>query len=347
MLRINIKVGLVTLFFIIIAVPLALSITRTISDTHDDIDTFIVNSNGNIWEDNGSNIQAAINDLNPELPAGYAGYGGTHGYVWLPGNKTFIIDSTLTIERRVTLDMRGSTIVPSGDFDVIEMRKASQLRNGIINVSSVNDFDHATITFRATDGIGIKDQLTIVSDIELISDGLRGKGIYLLTEGSDTQYIVALFHDIKTREFEYGIFINHTGTGDAYINGNMFSNVFGYGDKYFITLYEEQQEVSGNYFQNVQCNCTSDTEYIIWNNGQGNVFDNVVAYNWDNNGGTRASYNFSTQGVGNEGGDALFISFRGGSEDLKVGNWVKWGNSYTILDLEKSNLTIWHLYEEG
>jgi len=341
-------IALIFLVFVLIAVPLVFSATRTITHTHDDLDTFIRNSNGNYWEATGANIQAAINDLNPEIPPGYGGYGGTHGYVWLPGNTNFTIDSTLVIKKRVTLNMGGSTIIPSGNFDVIKLRTSSQLRNGVIDVSSVSNFDRATISFNATDGFGITDHLAIVSDMELISDGLRGRGVYLNTEGSADQHIIAIFHGIKTREFKYGILINLTGTGDDWINGNIFSDIEGHGDKYFITLLEQDQdEVAGNYFENVRCYCTNDTEYVVWNNGQGNVFDNVVAFDWDSNGGTRASYNFSTSGIGNSGGDHLFISFVGGGNNLSVGSYAKWSNAYTILNLENSSLKTGHVYEEG
>lgn len=336
----------VMLALTLLSIPAAMSLTRTISDSHDDMASFIVNSNGNYWEATSSNIQAAIDDLHPQIPIN-GGYGGTLGFVWLPSGRNFTTDSTLVIGRSVILDMQGSTIIPSGNFDVIKMRDSSQLRNGVINVSSVGNFDKSAITFNATDGFSIKEHLSMVKNMELVSGGLRGKGIYLNTEGSADQCIIATFRDIKTREFEYGILINHTGTGDAFINGNIFSNIEGYGDKYFITFYEEQQEVTGNYFQNVRCYCTNNTEYVVWNNGQANSFDNIVAYNWDSNGGTRASYNFSTTGIGNSGGNQLFISLRGGGEDLSVGSWAKWSNSYSILDLGNSSLKAGKVYQEG
>lgn len=325
----EIKACLFALLFILIAIPTAWSVTRILSDTQDTAETFIKNTNGNYWEATASNVQVAIDDLN-----------NNSGTVWLPGGVTFTILSTLVIEEDAALDMGGSTIVPSSNFDVIEMTVGSQLRNGIINVSSVVTFDKAVITFRATDGIGFSKKTPRVHNMKLISDGLRGKGVYLHTEGTANQFIEGTeFYNIKTNEFEYGIVINHTGT-NGYINGNGFSNIMGYGDKYFITLYEEQAEASGNFFHNVQCNCTNNTEYIVWNNGQGNTFDTVIAYNWDNNGGTRASYNFSEPGIGHDGGDQCFVSFRGGSDDLAFGTWNSTTNRYTVLDFENSSLTI-------
>lgn len=319
------------------------SVTRSISAARDNMDSQICNSRGNYWEVSGANLQAAIDDLNVSAPP-HGGWGGPHGTVWLPANTAIIVDSTIVVEDYVTLDLQGSTISPSGDFDVVELRIGAQIRNGIIDVSSVSNFDHAAIAFRETDYAGVRNHMPRIHQMDLISEGLRGKGIHLHSVGSEAQTYIAEFYDIKTREFEYGILINHTGS-NAFLNGQLFSNIVGYGDKYFITVTESDSEAAGNHFQNLQCHCTSDTEYIIWNNGQGNVFDNVVAYNWDNNGGTRTSYNFAENrpGDGHYAADQCFLSFRGGSDDVAMGGWDSGGsdkNRYIVVDLEKSNLTL-------
>lgn len=331
------------------------SVTRIISASHDNMDALICNSNGNCWEPEGANIQTAIDGLNVSAPH-HAGYGGAHGTVWLPANTILTIPNTLVIENHVTLDMRGATIRPQGNFDVVELRIGSQLRDGIIDVSSVTNFNSAAITLRETDYMFLSKHTPRVFNMHLVSENLRGKGIYLHTEGTDAyQTVIAHFHNIKTREFEYGILINHTSTADAtYLNANMFSNIEGHGDKYFITLYESNPEVAGHYFQNVRCYCSSDTEYIVWANGQGNTFDNFVAYDWDNNGGTRASYNFSSEEITSGtpayhffGSDQCYLSIWGGEEDLDFASWAfydsgndRYRNRFTLLELKNSNLTL-------
>ena|GEM_PF-2763766 len=332
-LEIKLKAGFFAFLFLLVAVPVAWSVTRNITETQDTATAFIKNSKGNFWEANGSNIQLAIDDLEPE--------GGT---VWLPGGSNFSISSTLVLEKQTALDMGGSVITPSANFDVIEMGEGSQLKNGIINVSSVANFDSAAIKFGGLNETG--ESSPKVQNMELVSDGLRGKGIYLHTENSSGRIIGTYFDNIKTREFEYAVILNQTAANGS-VKGNTFSNIFGHGDKYFITVHEEQGEATGNYFRNAQCNCTDDTEYIIKNNGQGNVFNTVIAYNWDNNGGTRASYNFSEPGVGHGGGDQCFLSLFGGSEDLEFEERDSSTNRYTILDLEKSRLTIGYKTELG
>ena len=62
-LRTKIEVAFALLLLISIGAASVISLTRTISDSHDDVDTCIRNSNGNYWEAIGDNIQTAIDDL--------------------------------------------------------------------------------------------------------------------------------------------------------------------------------------------------------------------------------------------------------------------------------------------
>jgi len=177
----------------------------------------------------------------------------------------------------------------------------------------------------------------------LVSSSQRGKAVYLSTSGSATQYIsFAQVNNIQIEGFEYGIFINHAASsGDNYINGNMFTNINIYDTKYCIKVYEAKAEASGNYFENIKCYCTSITEYIIWNNGHGNQYDNIQAFNWNNNSGTRTSYNFTGPVyAGDWCGPAhsCYLCFRGGGNDISFPTWNQWYNAYTILDLEHGEL---------
>jgi len=335
-LRTKTKASLLVLLFILIVIPISLSLNRTITDTQDTFTTFIKNSNGNYWIANSSNVQVAIDEL-----------GSDGGIVWLPGSDNFTITSTLIIRDKIRLEMQGSTIAPSGDFDVISLRPGSQIKGGIINVSSVGTFDSSAITFNATDNYSFRNHISRIQDLELISASLRGTGILFATQGSTAQAIVNTeTNNVRMIDFEYGILLNNTGT-NAYIKSNTFSDIYGHGNKYFIKVFESQSAIEGNYFFNIQHNCTSNTEYIIWNNGRGNIYDTIIAYNWNNNSGAKVAYNFSTSGVGHEGADQIFLSFRGGSGDIAIGNWSVINNSYTILDYEAGNLTLGEVNELG
>ena len=113
---------------------------------------------------------------------------------------------------------------------------------------------------------------------------------------------------------------------------------------------EDYAEAAGNIFHNLECICTSDTECVIWNNGNGNIYDHVIAFNWDNNSGTRTSYNFSetapndTYGAGHQ----CYLQYWGGGDDIAVDAYVHWtvnANRWTFLNLENSTLLIGNVVE--
>jgi hypothetical protein len=66
--KISIKTKIETTILLIIVISMSVasvvSVTRTISNTHDDFDTFIHNTKGNYWEATGENLQNAVWDLN-------------------------------------------------------------------------------------------------------------------------------------------------------------------------------------------------------------------------------------------------------------------------------------------
>jgi len=132
--------GLATLSVLIVAFYLVGSVTRSISTVQDNEESLIRNSNGNYWEATGNNIQLAINDA------------GSKGIVWLPGGTTLIASSTVVLGQNALLDMGGARIVPSGNFNVIELRSGSMLSDGVIDVSSVTSFCQLCYTSRAAAG---------------------------------------------------------------------------------------------------------------------------------------------------------------------------------------------------
>jgi hypothetical protein len=343
-LRTKIEVFIVIAFLILLTISSVISISRTITDTHDDIDLFIRNSKGNYWDANGNNIQDAIDDLGISAPYAH-GYGGEHGYVWLPGNTTLSISSTLDIDQFVTLDMQGSVIEPTGDFDAVLMHRGSQIRNGCIDVSGVSNYDSATILFDATEGIGIWDTPPVITNMRLTSDNGNGIALYLHIKGSDTGYISCLWaYNIMMENFEYGIFLDRTSSasgGNAYLNGNVFTDIIITHCTYPIKLYTSLGsggDVTGNMFENIKVYCDSNTEYVMWNGGAATQADHIYAIDWDNNSGTRKSFNFVES-------NWCYLCFMGGGDDISFPQWNKWGESHCIINLEDSSMVIGSITE--
>jgi len=113
-------------FILILSGSSVFGLTRTITDTGDDVSTFIRNSNGNYWAATGANIQSAIDDLSN---------GGT---VTLP-EGTFAISTAVTVGDNVHLTGQGTATVlvlaDGSDCDVIENSNRS---NGNDNITISN-----------------------------------------------------------------------------------------------------------------------------------------------------------------------------------------------------------------
>lgn len=250
--------------------------------------------------------------------------------------------------------MSGCVLKPNGNFDVVNLKWGSVLQNGVINVSGVSNYNKACVGIYGWDMINCRNHPPKIIDMNLISAGQRRDGILFYTGGAEyTNYIQYVdVHNIKLSGLRIGININHTraDSDSAFINANTFTDIFGYDCKYFIYLYAVDFEASGNIFSNVQCYCTANTESIIWNNGEGNIYDHIIAYNWNNASGTKTSYNFLVNGPGspNQAANQCYLSFIGGG-DIAIGAWEPWtpANKYTLLNLEDSTLTIGHVYQLG
>jgi len=302
-------------------------ITQTIPDTHSDIETYIKNSKGNYWRATGDNIQAAINDLD-----------NTSGTVWLPGSTTLAVNSTIVLWNNVILDMGGCVLKPSGDFDVIDVRESSTLKNGIIDVSDIDDFDHACIVINGIHFIDTKENTTKIFNMELQSANQKGTGIYLHVDDDEQAIGWVRCNVIRTESFEYAIHIHCDNDGDScgsWINGNTFIDLRGSNDKYFIYI-ERNTEVSepysacsGNIFNTIQYQTSKNTECIIRTDGYANIFDNIILWDWNHADPGKTSIEFTSDTK------QCYISFRGGSDGL-----VDNGFKNTILNYGKSDLKI-------
>lgn len=323
-------IGLVSLLIIMSLSPLFA--VRTITSTNDNIYTKIRNSKGNYYDASAANIQNAIDDIGIVAPI-YSGYGGHRGVVLLPENTTITVSSTITIKDYITLDLNGCELKPSGNFDVILLHRGARICNGIINVTGVGTFNHAAIRFLFTD-MTFVGQTNNIDNMYLVSASQRGKAIYLNTSGTSDGMLAFIFvNRIFIDDFEYGIYINHAATaGDNYINGNVFSNIYMNNTKYCIRIYQAKAEATENIFENIILNCSSDTEYLIWDGGNASQYDNVVALNWDNDSGARTSYNFTSANM-------MYLCFRGGGNDFDLPAWNANNNCYTILNY--GNGTLW------
>ena len=327
-MRTKVEIILLCMLLVIIAVTSVASIPRIISNTGDNFDTFIRNSNGNYWSSTASNIQIAIDDLNDNP-----------GTVWLPGNTTFTLSSGIIIGDGILLDLGGSTIKPSSSFNIISMKNGSQIKNGAIDASEIT-FNHACILF---DGHYQIDELgsSVLSQVEnlyLKSANQKGKGIYMVCDDKTAveKIVFVTCRSIRTRDFEYAIHLECSGGSTSYdnfINGNNFFDIIGKGDKYFIYLERDtslnhvQSGVEGNYFENCIFQAGTETECVLHIDGESNIFD-VYTWDWWKASGS-VSYDLTSDSQG------CYLRVQGGADDL-----VDSGNDNTIFIPISGNMTI-------
>jgi hypothetical protein len=138
-IKLRTKIEIITaVFFIILLITASVaSLSRTITDSSDSVETYIRNSNGKYWVATGANLQTAINDLTS---------GGT---VYVPAG-TIDLSSDLTIQNNVWL--KGSGIGNT----VLRQADGTTFTHGVIKCVSKNNFTISDLTI-----YGNRDEIAV------------------------------------------------------------------------------------------------------------------------------------------------------------------------------------------
>jgi len=211
-----------TIFLLIIlTVASVISITRTISNTQDNVVTFIRNSKGNYWDATSSNIQVAINDLSSQ--------GGT---VWLPAS-TYTITNTIEIKPNVALEAYGAKLVVNANVNAIQMRPYSKLVGGVIDTSGYGvNYNKAAIYLDGADQFNTFKTVT-VHDVQIKGSpsgwdyANAGSGIRIncISDTTIKNCYSAHFHNIWIMNFKYGVYLESGKSGSA-AGGACCGNIF-------------------------------------------------------------------------------------------------------------------------
>jgi len=126
-LRTKAEVILVACFLICLSVVSVMSVTRTITDTSDNVDTFIRNSNGKYWEATGANIQTAIDDLNNS---------GWAGWVKIPVGTYMIPTGSPIRTYNLTMTLQGT----ASKFDSTTGKRYGTLFTTTWNGGTIGDY---------------------------------------------------------------------------------------------------------------------------------------------------------------------------------------------------------------
>jgi len=264
-------------------------VDRTITDTGDDIETFIRNSNGNYWEATGANIQAAIDDI--------AVSGWSSGVVWIPGDSEIDITESIILTPYITLDLQGSYLNVKANVDGVVMDKGAILTGGTIDTRNyVGEYTKAAVAFDP-DQCGANYWTGQTRIQNMLIFGERGSGA-THGEGAGIEYRldsdgeIAFSTSVTTTTidgFEYSILMNVSGGSDpsiSYANGNTFTDITIIYPTYAIYLTRNTSEsknicgVDGNIFDNIILQPGDMTQRVIYAEGRYNIFDNIFSWDW-------------------------------------------------------------------
>jgi hypothetical protein len=319
-LRTKIEVFIALLMMIVLATITAVSVTRTITDTGDSVETFIKNSNGNYWSVSESNIQAAIDDL---------GVGGwKNGIVWVPGNEEIIVNTGIVLKKYVTLDLQGSYLDVRSNVYGVTMAEGSTLRGGTIDTRNyAGTYTKAAVAFDpAVVGHDYWTGNVVVQNMYLQGAEDEGAGIQYQCGVQGDTISFTQCSNIQIYHFKYGILLNVIGGADTgavtYANSNTFSDIRLIHPTYAIYLHRNtalnhnQCACDGNMFNNIITETGPNTQRIIFAEGRYNIFDNIFTWDWSGAAGIYA-YEFPADSSNQ------YLKFFGGSGALQSDSYYK------------------------
>ncbi|MCD4740559.1 hypothetical protein K8R43_05235 [archaeon] len=278
MKRAQVFVALILFLFSIYFVG---SVTRTLSDTQDNKETFIRNSNGKYWEPTGENLQAAIDDI------------GSWGTVWVGSDITLSSPIEFDGHDGVIIDFQNNEITLNGNTGFIELTatRFATVKNAKVTFGSV-PYTGTVIKLYTPEAEG--DRWADRCDFNHFENiYIRNPSPYAvdhdwtgiaLESFSDSRILENSFKDIVMWGVGTGIRFHMTNEG-TYISGNYFENI--YIDR-FETMVEFDATESKPYncfnhnvFNHLKGQTSTYSRWGLKNiEGNGNHFDHLLTWDW-------------------------------------------------------------------
>lgn len=288
MFRRSTKIDILIVSVIVLSIFAAsvVSVTRTITNSHDDIYTFIVNSNGNYWQPTSDNLQLAINDV------------GTYGTVWVGSDITLTSAISLSENHGVIIDFQGNQMTLNGDISFLNMTSTNYatIKNAFVKVSSsqTNPIIHMYIRnggqtnlwaerlrFNTFENIVIENSYSPQSNHDFA-------GIHMEILGYSNM-LFNTFDNIRMYGVGTGILLEAKHS-NAYGNGNYFENIWIDQFETMIQFDVTAQNPYGfneNIFQDVKGQTCTWSMYGFRDiSNSGNHFYGCLAWDWSVSGRT-------------------------------------------------------------
>lgn len=213
----------------------------------------------------------------------------------LQSGKTYELDETIRVKPNVRLECNGARIVPTGDFNIFELHRGTQLIAPFCDTRDVNWSSTAVVIGPSDTGkIGVPNRAWVESAYLM---GSKGEGIGIQFRGDENpcsmQHATGSLRGFDRAVDFYAAGEDTSGHG-SWANGNHFSGrIWNY--RIGISMRSDGAAVSGN-FVRVQAQPNDEISEWLWHMDadprdnaetrddekfimRGN---NVMAYPWDN-----------------------------------------------------------------
>lgn len=282
--------GTAMLALVVVALYLVGSVTRTISDTQDNKDTLIRNTNGHYWEPTEANLQTAINEL--------VGDGGT---VWVGSSLT--VSNPIELKDKVTVDFLNNHVTLNQDVNFVLVQDCyhGTVRN--VEVFPTATQTASIIRLYTRPGAPYSESVWHNTFENII---IRNTGVRIPASQSPTpcwyyrdQFFAGIhmevhgatmalnkFRDILIDGPKTAIWLEKGADGGtAWSNGNLFESI--YVDQYERGIWFDVPHGSNgfnqNLFSNIKAQSGFHTMYGSLNvSRNGNHFDHILWWDWDN-----------------------------------------------------------------
>jgi len=192
------------------------------------------------------------------------------------------LTAVITGVENVILDFNNHTITPATSFDMVFMKPNFQVKNARIDASAIA-FTHTVFYFDGADQYGTVGaalrHLTLIENIQAESDSQQGRFVWMDCDAAAEWVGWVTIRDTHTYYFEYAFYLEASFNNmNCWVNANVFDNIRGENDKYFIFMTRTGNGVtSGNQFK-INFQVGTDTVDSVTVDGAYNLFDGQI---WD------------------------------------------------------------------
>jgi hypothetical protein len=278
---------IITAFIIVLLLAVsAASVTRIITDSQDNIHTFIRNSNGKYWEVTGSNLQTAINDL-----------GNNGGTIWVGSDITLSSEIKLP-HNNIIIDFEYHKVTLSEDISFINMSGGvyySVVKNARIAVSNGHTEPVIYLLLPYNGGYPYEVSYNTFENIRIINPYGESNDDYIgimldIAVGVDSpnglaSFTYNTFRDI-TMFYPKTAILLQCNDCNAYGSANVFENIFVWnfetGVEFNIDSGASNLGFSETLFEHVKLQAAARSKDGFKSiTGNGNHFDHCLIWDWN------------------------------------------------------------------